>query len=373
MSAPFRLAIIGSRGIPAAYGGFETFAEQLGARLAAIGWSVTVYGRRHTVPEGMTEYLGCRIVAVPTIRSKHLDTVVATALQVGHALVSDYDAVLAVNAANAPFLLPLKILRIRTVLNVDGIERMRAKWGIAGRAWYRLGEWFATRMPDVVVADAEVIADYYRRRHGIESTVIPYGADLPWPSGTDTLERYGLPPRGYLLYVSRFEPENNPHRVVEEYGRFREGAKSPPPLVMVGDAPYQKEWIASWKTKAPAGAVFPGAVYGEGYRELLSNCWAYVQATEVGGTHPALVEAMGYGCRIFWNDTPENREVADGCGVPFRAREPGSLAAAIAGSLDDAALWAVYRSNAERRARERYSWNAVAEAYRALLAPADGR
>ncbi len=367
-SRPLRVAIVGSRGIPANYGGFETFAEQLGSRLAAAGWDVTVYGRAHHVPAGLERHLGCRIVAVPTIRSKHLDTVVATVGQVIHAMGENYDAVLAVNAANAPFLLPLKLLRVPLVLNVDGIERMRAKWGITGRLWYRLGEAFAALLPDVVVADAGVIADYYRQRHSIEPVVIPYGSDLPAPTGNDTLRQFGLVENGYLLYVSRFEPENNPHRVVEEYRRLRERVADPPPLVMVGDAPYQKEWIASWKLGAPPGVIFTGGVYGEGYRELLSGCFAYIQATEVGGTHPALVEAMGFGCRLFYNRTPENVEVAEGCGVPFDAREKGSLAAVLERSLDETSLWAVYRSEARSRARERYSWTAVADAYARLLA-----
>jgi len=365
---PFRLAIIGSRGIPSNYGGFETFAEQLGARLAESGWSVTVYGRRHHVPAGMKEHAGCRLVSVPTVRSKHLDTIVATFFQVLHALGGRYDAALVVNAANAPLLVPLRVLGVRTILNVDGIERMRAKWGRLGRLWYRIGEWCAAHLPDVVVADAEVIAGYYRERFGSDPAVIPYGGDLPWPHSQESLERLGLTKNGYLLYVSRFEPENNPHRVVEEYGLWRGSlSQAPPPLVMIGDAPYQKDWINSWKRNAPGGVIFPGAIYGEGYRQLLANCYAYVQATEVGGTHPALVEAMGYGRRIFYNASPENREVAGGCGIPFDVQERGALAAALAEGLDEAPHWPVYRQAAGDRVRERYSWSAVAEAYRRIL------
>jgi glycosyltransferase involved in cell wall biosynthesis len=366
-----KVAILGSRGIPANYGGFETFAEELGARLSARGFDVTVYGRRHHVPERLASYRGCRLVAVPTVRTKALDTLVATALQVAHALREDYDAVLAVNAANAPLLLPLRLLRIRTLLNVDGIERLRAKWGALGRIWYALGEAFAVTVPDVVVADAGVIARYYESRHGAESVVIPYGSELAKPGGTETLRALGIAQRGYLLYVSRFEPENNPHRVAAEYSRLREARAGrgldTPPLVMVGDAPYQREWIDSWKRAAPAGVLFPGFVYGEGYRELQWNSVVYVQATEVGGTHPALVEAMGTGTAILYNDTPENVEVAEGCGVPFSIRTHGSLAGALDRVLGDAALRERLGSAAAARARERYSWDGVAAAYAALL------
>jgi glycosyltransferase involved in cell wall biosynthesis len=328
---------------------------------------VTVYGRRGWVPDGLVEHAGCRIVSVPTIRTKSLETLAASLLQSLHAFAGRYDAVLMVNAANAPFLFLFRLAGFRTALNVDGIERMREKWGLLGRLWYRFGELLAARLPDVVVADARVIADYYGARHGIRPVMIPYGGDLPAPAGHETLDHYGLVPHGYILYVSRFEPENNPHRVVDEYRRLRERVLEPPPLVMVGDAPYQKRWIASWKRNAPPGVIFPGAIYGEGYRQLLARSLLYVQATEVGGTHPALVEAMGYGCRILYNATPENCEVAEGCGLPFSIREPDSLARLLAGALNDPTGGRVYREAARSRVLEHYTWDGVVAAYRRIL------
>jgi glycosyltransferase involved in cell wall biosynthesis len=222
---------------------------------------------------------------------------------------------------------------------------------------------------DVVVSDAEVIRDHYRRRYGVESTLITYGVDPRPPAGRDTLEALGLEPGRYVLYVSRFEPENNPHRVVAAYRRV--GGDMP--LVMVGDAPYAREFIDSFREAADERVRFPGAIYGDGYRQLLAHALAYVHATEVGGTHPALVEAMGYGNCVVTNDTPENREVAGPEALYFRAGEPQTLAAHLESvRRDPDRARAVGRAMA-RRARARYDWERIADRYADLFRRLAGR
>jgi glycosyltransferase involved in cell wall biosynthesis len=245
-----RLAILGTRGIPARYGGFETLAEELSARLAARGHDVTVYTRPSYAEPGLSSWRGARIRVVPTIATKYLDTVVHGILSAADAARSGYDAVLVCNAINAAACLLLRVRRrTRIVLNVDGLERKRRKWNAAGRLAYRVSERLSMRVADAVVSDAEVIRDYYRRRYGFQTHFIPYGADLSEPSGTDVLERLGLAPEGYVLYVSRLEPENNADAVVRAY---REVPGSVP-LVVVGDAPYAK---ACARPRTPASS-FP--------------------------------------------------------------------------------------------------------------------
>ncbi len=362
MSAP-RVALLGSRGIPARYGGFETLMEELAPRLAARGFEVTVYCRSHHTPRGLGEHAGARLVVLPTVASKYLDTPVHTLLSVLHAARRRYDAALLVNAANALFVPLLAAGRIPVALNVDGIEKRRAKWGWPGRAAYALSERLATRLPDALVTDAEAIRRHYCERYGADSTLIRYGVEArPLPPGP-TLERLGLASRRYLLYVSRFEPENNPHRVAAAY----RGVPGDMPLVMVGDAPYARRFIRSFREGADPRILFPGAIYGEGYRELLSHAWAFVQATEVGGTHPALVEAMGYGNCLLVHDTPENREVAGEAAVYFRAEEPESLGAALTALLAAPAQVSRLRREAAERAAASFSWEPVADAYADLL------
>jgi len=368
MSAP-RVALVGSRGIPARYGGYETLFHELAPRLVARGFEVTVYGRSHYARPGLVRARGARLVVLPTLRTKHLDTPVHTLLSCLHAAGERYDAALVVNSANAIFLPLLSAAGVATVLNVDGIEKRRAKWGPFGRAVYALSERLACFLPDRLVTDAEVIRAHYRARYGAESTVVTYGVDATAGRGTRTLARLGLEPRRYVLYVSRFEPENNPHRVAEAY-RLVAGDL---PLVMVGGAPYAGEFIASFTRGADPRVRFPGPIYGRGYRQLLTHCAAYVHATEVGGTHPALVEALGHGAATLVHDTPENREVAGDAALYFRAEEPATLAAELGRLLASPGEAETLRRAAAARARARYDWEEIADRYARLLAGAAGR
>ena len=366
---PLSVALIGSRGIPGRYGGYETLMEELSLRLVDRGFRVTVYCRSHSTPPGLKRWRGVDLVVLPTIRTKYLDTPVHTLLSCAHAASAGYDAALVVNSANALFVPLLRVAGTPVALNVDGIEKRRAKWGAFGRAVYAFSERLACVLPDALVTDAEVIRRHYLERYGAESVPIAYGVDPQPPAETGVLERLGIEPRRYFLYVSRFEPENNPHRVAEAYRQ----AGGDLPLVMVGGAPYASRFIASFTRGADPRILFPGPIYGDGYRELLSHPLAYIHATEVGGTHPALVEAMGYGNCVLVNDTPENREVAGGVGLYFRTGDPASLAE----RLDQARLHPK-RARARGRAAARraallFSWERVADQYAALLRKLAGR
>ena len=357
------LAILGTRGVPASYGGFETFAEELGRRLAERGHDVTVYGRTGFVDPTLEEHRGMRLVVLPALYTKHLETVSHTLVAAIHAMHQRYDAVLLCNAANAPFARILQLGGTPVALNVDGLERKRRKWGIAGRAYYRLCERLAALVPDVLVTDAEVIRRYYRRCFRAPSEMIVYGGDLEPPQGSDMLERLGVEPGQYLLYVSRFEPENNPDRVVAAYTRTGGERR----LVMVGGAPYARELTARVQQLADSRVVLPGPIYGDGYRQLLFNCRLYIHATEVGGTHPALVEAMGAGRPVLYYDSPENREVVAAAGRRFRFSGESSLERVLDEVMEDEQQLVRLAEKSRRRVDERYRWNDVADAYERVL------
>jgi glycosyltransferase involved in cell wall biosynthesis len=358
-----RIALLGTRGIPARYGGFETFAEELSFRLVERGHSVTVYCRQ-SYPERF--YRGVELVYLPTVRHKYLDTVVHTGLSTAHLLFRRHDAVLFCNAANACFTLWPRLLGMPTVINVDGLERKRKKWNMLGRAWYRLGEWLSTFFPTRVVTDAIEIRTYYRDRYRLETTFIPYGANTGSVATQDILTQHQLTPQGYFLYVSRLEPENNALLVREAF----EQVETSKPLMLVGDAPYAAEYIARVRDTRDPRILLPGAIYGQGYHELQSHCYAYIHATEVGGTHPALIEAMGRGALVLFLDTPENREVAGGVALPFTHQNlPAVLKQAL--QLPDPERRALGQAAAHRVA-ERYSWAAVTTAYERLFQQVSG-
>ena len=358
-----RIALMGSRGIPSNYGGYETLMEELAPRLAELGYDVTVYCRSHYVSRSLREYRGVRLIVLPTIRTKHLDTPVHTLLSCLHAVVRRFDAALVVNGANALFVPLLRVGLIRTALHVDGLEQERTKWGDLGRTVYRASERLAGYCCHRLVTDAKTIQAHYLERHGFESTMIPYGIDATPVESRDTLDHLGLEPGRYFLYVSRFEPENNPHRVVDAY----RDVDTELPLVMVGDAPYSSRLIDDMKRGADERVVFTGAIYGDGYRQLQSGALAYIHATEVGGTHPALVEAMGYGNCVVVHRNPENEEVAGDSALYYDISDRESLSSHLRHIADDRQLARELGARAAERARARYSWERVTQQYDELF------
>lgn len=365
MSRPLSIAIIGTRGVPPRYGGFETFAGELSTRLVQDGHDVTVYCRSALYGDVPKVWNGVRRIELPAIPHKYLETISHALLSAVDALRRRYDVVLVCNAVNAVVIPILKLHRYKVAINVDGIERRRKKWNVLGRFMYQLGESMSVRFSDALVADANVIADYYRDRHGASPHVIAYGSDFPADEAdSDVLQRLGVRERAYLLYVSRMEPENNPLPVVRAY----RASGISTPLVMVGSAPYSPELLRELQREVGNGVIWPGGLYGTDYRTLQRNALLYIQATEVGGTHPALIEAMASGGAVAALSTPENREVGGDSVIYFDfGGGKDDLAAILKKSLDVPATLDVYRTEARKRAAERYSWSGVTRQYERLF------
>jgi glycosyltransferase involved in cell wall biosynthesis len=362
-----RIAILGTRGIPANYGGFETFAEHLSTRLAARGHDVTVYCRAHYVSPRELEFQGVKLKVLPTIRHKYFDTIVHTFLSALHAAPKRYDAALICNAANAPFAAILRLAGTPVALNVDGLEHKRKKWNWIARRYYLMAERLATILPTETVTDARVIQEYYLARYGTESTMIAYGAEVerrPDP----LVRRWRVEPNRYVLYVSRLEPENNAHLVIEAFKRVRTAHK----LLIVGDAPYAREYINDLKARARRDRriVFTGFVFGRDYRALQQNAYCYIHATEVGGTHPALLEAMGFGNCVLTLAAPENIEAIGDAGIAYT--DENDLAEKLQRVLRDGSLVHSYRNRAQARVLEYYDWDYVVDQYERLFAKMAG-
>jgi len=363
-----RIAILGTRGIPANYGGFETFAEHLSTRLAARGHDVTVYCRAHYVSPRELEFQGVKLKVLPTIRHKYFDTVVHTFLSALHAVPKRYDVALICNAANAPFASILRLAGTPVALNVDGLEHKRKKWNSIARNYYLMAERLATILPTETVTDARVIQEYYLARYGAASTMIAYGAEVerrPDP----LVRRWRVEPNRYVLYVSRLEPENNAHLVIDAFKRVRTAHK----LLIVGDAPYAREYINDLKARARRDRriVFTGFVFGRDYRALQQNAYCYIHATEVGGTHPALLEAMGFGNCVLTLAAPENIEAIGDAGIAYT--DENDLAEKLQRVLRDGSLVHSYRNRAQTRVLENYDWDYVVDQYERLFADMAGQ
>jgi glycosyltransferase involved in cell wall biosynthesis len=225
-----------------------------------------------------------------------------------------------------------------------------------------MGEWLSVRLASVLVTDAHEVQTYYRVRHDTDSVMIPYGADALPRGGYAVPNETPVTPDSYALYVSRWERENNPVMVA----RAHAASGAPLDLVMLGEATYDDDLGAEVRATAGPRAFLPGALFGDAYRGLQANAACYIHATEVGGTHPALIEAMGAGNVCLVLDTPENREVAGAAGVFFA--DEVSLAECLvwAGRLSDTDR-ETWRQQARDHAAERYSWDAVGRSYLSLL------
>lgn len=366
-----RIAVLGTRGVPARYSGFETLAEELGSRLAARGHQVSVFTRRHMAQAGLDRHRGMVIRLRPALRLRAFETLSHTALSCLDIDRGEFDVALVCNAANAPLIPLLHRRKVPVALNVDGLERARRKWGALGKLYYLLCERLSARWADELITDAEVMRRYYRLRWRRDSTMVPYGGDLIAPTGRAALDHFDLEPGGYILYVSRFEPENNPDRVIESY----RGVPGDHRLVLIGGAPYNPGLTARVQALAARDSrvLLTGFVYGDGYRELLFNAGAYIQATEVGGTHPALVEAMGAGRPVFYLDNPPNREVVAGAGVPFRFAAEPTLTTTLSEFVAEPARFARLGAQARQRVLERYRWDDVTDSYERVFAGLIGR
>lgn len=364
-----RIAILGTRGIPASYGGFETFAEHLSTRLVARGHEVTVYCRAHYVSPRQLEFHGVKLKVLPTIRHKYFDTVVHSFLSALNAVPSRFDAALICNAANAPFAPILRLTGTPVALNVDGLEHKRKKWGWLGRRYYVAAERLATILPNVTITDAQVIQDYYLARYNARSEMIAYGSEVERRPDRAAVRRWRAEPNRYVLYVSRLEPENNARLVIEAFKKVRTAYR----LLIVGDAPYAHDYITDLKERARGDKriIFTGFVFGQDYRALQQNAYCYVHATEVGGTHPALLEAMGYGNCVLTLATPENIEAVGDAGIAYA--DEFDLAEKLQRVLRDGSLVQSYRHRAQARVQQHYDWDRVVDQYESLFARMSGK
>lgn len=351
------IALIGTRGVPARYGGFETAIEEVGRRLAEQGHRVTVYCRGVKKSERMDEYMGMKLVHLPALRRRSLETLSHTALSVLHAMRHRPDAAIVFNAANAPMLPLLGLARIPFATHVDGLEWKRAKWGKGGQRYYLMCERLAVWWSRELIADAKGIADYYRTKFSRATRLITYGAPQLPPSAPTRLAELGLEPGRFHLVVARFEPENHVDMIVRGYSES--AAKLP--LVVVGSAPYAEQYTAQIEAAANEQVRFLGGVWDqELLDELYAHSLAYWHGHSVGGTNPSLLRALGAGTPINAFDVNFNREVAMEAGLYFKDADSASelfesTEADITGTLSRGELSRV-------RAKD-YDWDDVAEAY----------
>jgi glycosyltransferase involved in cell wall biosynthesis len=360
-----RIAIIGTRGFPYVYSGYETFVSEIAGRLVAKGHQVTVYCHRSLFRERPEQVDGVHLVYLPAIERKVLSQFSHSLLSTLHALFGSFDALLYVNSANGPFGLLTSLRGIKTAINVDGVEWLRPKWHGLGARYFKWSSWMATRLFDAIIADSTSMRDIYLREFNAESTVIEYGADAAECPSSQHLSQFGLEKNGYYLIVGRMVPDNNVLLMAEGFA----SSSSSKRLVVIGDVPYKDDYAHRVKSVSDPRVIFPGYVRdSQVLQELYSNCYVYLHGHEFGGTNPSLLKALGWGCCVAALDTVFSREVLDGDKHALYFEKSKSSVLNVVKRLDgDPALVESLRTTARSRILERYTWERITDEYERLL------
>jgi glycosyltransferase involved in cell wall biosynthesis len=357
-----KIAIVGSRGYPYVYSGYETFVRELSERLVRLGVGVTVYCHRNLFRDRPKMVNGIRLVYIPTIEKKTLSQFIHSFQSVLHACFAKYDVILVVNSANGPFGLLTRIFHKRTAINVDGLEWLRPKWKGLGARYFHWASKAATRLFDRVITDSLAMQAIYREEFDSDSTMIAYGGDIGPAVDAGLLGKWQLRPRQYYLVVGRLVPDNNADLIVREFIASASARK----LVIVGDVPYKDRYADSIRRyAADPRIVFTGYVTDrDELSALYQYCHAYCHGHEFGGTNPTLLQALANGCAVFALDTVFNREMLlEGEYGFFFNKEANSFGKLVAAMENQPELLDQFRQKARNRIRENYSWEKIVMQY----------
>jgi glycosyltransferase involved in cell wall biosynthesis len=359
-----RIAMVGSRGIPHTYSGYEAFIGEVGPRLVERGHEVLVYCRRGLFRERPESYRGVRLIYVPNIETKVWGTFSHTLLCMFDLIFRRVDIALVVNVANAFHCMIPRMVRKRIAINVDGLDWKREKWGpLAKKYFYWNAKYVGRICPRGVITDAYEMQRIYREEFGTPSVSIAYGANIESAAKPEVLREYGLEPFQYYLIASRLVPENNADLIVEGFEKVRTSRV----LAIAGSANYRSEFVDRLKKRNSPRVRFLGHVSNpEHVKELHCNAYGYIHGHSLGGTNPALLKALGFGNCVLALNTAFNLEVVRDYGILFE-RDPIDLARKLQHIEDHPKQAEEYRLRAPGRIREAYTWERITDQYEELF------
>ncbi|MCH7397732.1 glycosyltransferase [Belliella sp. DSM 107340] len=364
-NSKLKVAILGAKGYPYVYGGYDTMIKELGERLQKRGVEVTVYCHRALFKERPPYVNGIKLVYTPAIEKKSLTQLTHSFVSMLHACFSDADVILVVNSGNGPFGIISRIFRKPTAINVDGLEWLRPKWKGLGSKYFFWASKMATRFYDQVINDSDEMQRIYLELFNAKSKVIAYGANPALNSDSSKIKNWNLEKESYYLIVGRLVPDNNADLIIEGYVKSNSQRK----LVIVGDVPYKDNYADKLKNIADDRLLFTGYVTDpEELKALYHNCYGYFHGHEYGGTNPAMLKAMAYGCAILALDTAFNQEMLQNGkhGWYFEKNEK-SVAEIVAKAEDSPEAMKTFRDTARSGLTQKYNWDHVTDQYLEVL------
>ena len=314
-----KIAILGARGIPAKYSGFDTLTEELSRGLVReFGHNVIVYCRSSYFQDKVRYFEGIKLHYLPAPKIKGIESLFHSLFSALHSLTTRADIILFLDPGNAPFIVLLKMLGKRVVVHTDGLGWKRRKWGFTARRYYKMVEWVCAKVATELVTDNPAMKEYYLKEYNSDSVYIAYGATNKYGVDESVYAKNGLCPQNYLLVVARIEPENNPDLIINEYLR----AQLDMTLVVVGDSPYGPKYMEELMSNSLGRVRFLGRIHNQSHlNALYKGAYLYIHGHEVGGTNPSLLRAMDAGAGIAAIDVPFNRAVLQNSGFFFKKDE----------------------------------------------------
>lgn len=356
-----KVAIMGAKGYPYVYGGYDTMIRELGERLVAKGVHVRVYNHRSLFPKKPRFVNGIECIYTPAIETKKLTQLSHTFFSMVHACFSDVDVIFVVNSGNGPFGIIARIFRKPTAINVDGLEWLRPKWKGFGAKYFKWASRMATKHYDQIINDSDEMRRVYLELFNKDSRVIAYGANPRESVDAAPIKKWDLESRDYFLIVGRLVPDNNAELIVNGFLKSDSKRK----LVIVGDVPFEDEWSNRLKQVQDPRLFFIGYVTDPNeLAALYSHCYAYFHGHEFGGTNPAMLKALGYGCSILALDTPFNQEMLqNGKHGWYFQKEPESVKEIVEKAEAEPESMDSFRNSARSGLTQRYNWDYVTEQY----------
>ncbi|MCD6418177.1 glycosyltransferase family 4 protein [bacterium] len=360
-----RIAVIGIRGIPANYGGFEVTAQNVVSRLAEKGHEITVYCRGWRKGKPKT-FDGINLKYLPSLELPHLSTPSHTAISAVDAIFRKYDVIFAFNIGNAIDVLLLKIFGKRSVMFVDGLDWKREKYGVFGRWFLRKSEALAAKVAAHIVVDAIPAQRHYLETYGKNVEYIPSGSEIVESvERTGILEKLGLQPKRYVATIGRLTPEKRQDLIAKVFKQVKTDMK----LVIVGGNRYLPDFVERVKQAAQGDdrIIVPGPIYGAEADELYFNAAVFVNASTIEGTSLSILQAMGNGCALLVSDISENVSAVYDAALVFQTNSFDDFLQKFQKIVDDEDLRNVLSQKAKEVIRKYYSWDIAAEKFEKLL------
>lgn len=358
-----KVAIIGTRGIPASYSGFETSAQETAIRFVQNNIDTTVYCRSNHYEKKLREYHGVKLVYLPSVKSKHLDTITNTFLAFIHLLFKKYDIIIVYGVGNALFIALIRLFAKPVISVVDGADWERKKWGNFAKAFLKFSRLFAVKFSNYYVVDNELLVADYFNRFGLKPIYIPYGANLQFTDRKDVLEKYGVEKRKYIIFIGRFVKEKGIEFLIENFEKVETNIK----LIIIGDNTTDQEYVKKLKSTSDKRIIFTGFVFGEEYESLLHNALFYVSCSFLEGTSPSLLSAMAINGFALVSDLKENLETLKGSCATFKTSDSEDFKTKLKYYLSNEALIEEEREKTKLVIKKYYTWEKITEQYLELF------